>query len=134
MFKWKKEYEVGIDFVDEQHQRLFEIGNMASNLNNDDFTDDKYDKIVSIINELEAYTKYHFTCEEEFLMKKGYRRLLSHKVQHDDFIQKFKEIDLDELDNQQNEHLNGILDFVAEWITQHILVMDRHYADSLKQA
>lgn len=129
MFEWNKKYEVGVDFVDEQHQKLFEIGNRAYELNKNDFYEDKYDKIVEIINELEAYTEYHFSCEEEYMQKIGYRKFLSHKVEHDDFIKKLKEVDFKSLDSHQDKYLDGILSFVCDWISEHILIKDRHYTE-----
>lgn len=32
MYEFKKEYEIGIDFIDEQHRILFEIEDKAYNL------------------------------------------------------------------------------------------------------
>ena len=32
MFLWKKEFELGIDSIDEQHKKLLEIGNRINDL------------------------------------------------------------------------------------------------------
>lgn len=50
MYEMKDEYKTGIDFIDEQHARLFEIANEAYNLLNNNFTIDKYDNVVEIID------------------------------------------------------------------------------------
>lgn len=127
MFEWKSEYEVGVLFVDEQHKKLFEIGNRAYELFKNDFYIDKYDKIISIIEELKDYTVFHFNCEEEYLLKIGYKNFFSHKIEHDDFIEKFNDIDFKGIDHQQDEYIKEILEFIYKWIEEHILIKDRHY-------
>ncbi len=125
MIQWKESYRLGIDEIDDQHKKLFEIANRAYELLKNDFVTDKYDRIVSIIEELKDYTVYHFSFEENYMASINYRKLLSHKVIHDDFIAKISEVDLDNVDENQDEYLMGILDFVVEWIEQHILGTDK---------
>ena len=125
MIQWKESYRLGVDEIDDQHKKLFEIANRAYELLKNDFVTDKYDRIVSIIEELKDYTVYHFSFEENYMASIKYRKLLSHKVIHDDFIAKINEVDLDNVDENQDEYLMGILDFVVEWIEQHILGTDK---------
>jgi hemerythrin len=125
VIQWKESYRLGIDEIDDQHKKLFEIANRAYELLKNDFVTDKYDRIVSIIEELKDYTVYHFSFEENYMASINYRKLLSHKVIHDDFIAKISEVDLDNVDENQDEYLMGILDFVVEWIEQHILGTDK---------
>ncbi len=124
MLKWKKDYETGIEFIDEQHKMLFEIGNKAYGLFRNDFCLDKYDKIIDIINELKEYTVFHFSAEEEYLLKVGYKGFFAHKVEHEDFIKKFDEIDYSRIDQGQNEYIIELLDFISNWIKEHILERD----------
>ena len=44
MYEMKDEFKTGIDFIDEQHSRLFEIADEAYNLLKNDFTIDKYNQ------------------------------------------------------------------------------------------
>jgi hemerythrin len=125
MLKWKQEFETGIAQIDEQHKHLFEIGNKAYLLLEDKL--DKYDEIVAIIDELKNYTIYHFTFEEEYMKSIGYRKYLSHKVEHDDFINKIKAVDLEKIDEGQDEYLKNLIGFVFDWITDHILGKDMGY-------
>lgn len=86
---------------------------------------DKYDQSVAIFDELKNYTVYHFSFEENYMKSIGYRRFLSHKVQHDDFIQKINETDLDKIDENQEQYLIDTLEFVVDWIEKHILGVDK---------
>ncbi|MDP4145138.1 MAG: bacteriohemerythrin [Bacillota bacterium] len=128
MFKWKSEYETGVEFIDEQHKKLFEIGNRLFELLNNNFYTDKYDKIIAIIEELKNYTAFHFAAEEEYLIKTGYKGFFAHKVEHDDFIKKFNDIDLRYIDNGQDKYMLEMLEFIFKWIDEHILIKDRQHS------
>ena len=53
-----------------------------------------------------------------------YERRFSERYQHLRFIQKLSEIDLDAIDENQQEYLLKILDFLARWLCGHIKIMD----------
>jgi hemerythrin len=90
-----------------------------------EFITDKYDKIASVLDELKNYTVFHFRAEEEYMMSIKYKKFLSHKVLHDDFISKVTSFDLNEIDQSQQKHLMEILEFVLNWIDGHILHTDK---------
>ncbi|MGC7872902.1 bacteriohemerythrin [Desulfosporosinus sp. SYSU MS00001] len=124
MLEWKEEYSIGVEQIDEQHKHLFEIGNKIYDLLENYLYVDKYDRIVAIIRELKDYTKYHFQAEEDYMIELKYPRYFSQKVEHDDFIKKIEEIDLESLDRDQDKHIREILTFVFDWVLEHILKKD----------
>ena len=125
MIAWKDDFLVGIDEIDEQHKKLFAIANRAYELLNNDLYVDKYDRIVSIIEELKDYTVFHFTFEEEYMMKIKYKKFFTQKIQHESFMKKINEINLNEIDSNQDKSLLELLDFINNWISNHILIMDK---------
>jgi hemerythrin len=125
MITWKDEYTMGVEHIDEQHQKLFEIAGRIYNLLKHEMYADKYDKILELIEELKEYTLFHFKSEEEYMMSIGYRKFLTHKVDHDDFIEKVSHVDLAAMDENQDEYIMEILQFVVDWIDQHILEKDK---------
>ncbi len=127
MIKWKEEYSLGIEIIDEQHQKLFEIAGRAYEIMKDQFSIDKYDDIIAIIDELKEYAVYHFQSEEAYMQGISYRKFLSHKVMHDDFVQKINQIDLRQVDENPEKNLLQVLDFIVAWIGEHILVQDKAY-------
>ncbi|HHV74678.1 MULTISPECIES: bacteriohemerythrin [unclassified Thermoanaerobacterium] len=129
MITWKEDFRLGIDEIDKQHKRLFDIANEAYDLLKNEFAIDKYDHIVDIIKELKDYTIYHFDYEEGYMKSIGFKKLLSHKVLHDDFKEKINNIDLDKIDQNQDEYIKDILNFLVDWIEKHILKDDRLYAE-----
>ena len=46
MFEMKEEYYLGVDAMDAEHKKLFEIAESAYKLLNDEFIIDKFDYIV----------------------------------------------------------------------------------------
>jgi len=129
MITWKEDFRLGIDEIDKQHKRLFDIANEAYDLLKNEFAIDKYDHIVEIIKKLKDYTIYHFDYEEDYMKSIGFKKLLSHKVLHDDFKEKINNIDLDKIDQNQDEYIKDILNFLVDWIEKHILKDDRLYAE-----
>ncbi|WP_160677821.1 bacteriohemerythrin [Clostridium sp. C8-1-8] len=125
MITWKDEYTVGVKLIDDQHRRLLEIADDVYQLTKNNFITDKYDKIVQVIEELKDYTVFHFKSEEEYMLSIGYKKFLSHKVEHDDFVNKINSLDLKQIDESQQQYLLEILEFIVKWIDEHILQKDK---------
>lgn len=111
MFLWKKEFELGIKSIDDQHIKLLEIGNRINELliNHDD-GDDNYDEIFQVIEELKAYTVYHFNNEETLFEKYKYPEYEIHKKEHDAFIQYMDSVNLESIDDNQKQFLKELLE------------------------
>ncbi len=128
-YEMKEEYYTGIEFVDQEHAKLFSIANNAYELLMNQFIPDKYDYILQVIQELKDYTKYHFQHEEEYMISIGYKRLLSQKVDHADFIEKLDGIDTTKIDEDQKEILLDLLEFLNSWLIGHIYKKDKLIAE-----
>lgn len=125
MYEMKDEYKIGVEHIDEQHKKLFELADKAYMLLNDEFTIDKYDRIVEILNELKDYTIFHFKSEEEYMESINYKRMFTQKIEHNRFIKALEEIDLTHVDQNQDESLVKMLEFLNQWLTEHILKNDK---------
>ncbi|MNP86076.1 Bacteriohemerythrin [compost metagenome] len=55
-----------------------------------------------------------------------YKKFFSHKVEHDEFIKKLDDIDLNHLDTEQDKYLLNLLDFVVKWLITHIIEKDKY--------
>lgn len=124
MFEMKDEYRIGIKLIDDEHEKLFEIGERAYQLLKDTYSTDKYDNIIAIIEELRDYSERHFKDEEAYMESIGYKRLFTQKIEHAEFMQKVNDVDLSKIDINQDEYLMGILNFVAKWLVEHIVEKD----------
>lgn len=125
MISWREEYSIGVDEIDNQHKKLFKIAEDAYDLLKNELYIDKYDRILALLQELKDYTIFHFKTEEGYMKTTGYKKYLSHKVLHDDFIDKINNMDLDKIDVNQDKYIIEILDFILNWISEHILGSDK---------
>jgi len=132
MFIWKKEFELGIKSIDEQHQCLLDLGNRINELlvNHDD-DDDNYDEIYEVIEELRAYTVYHFNTEEELFLKYNYPEYHAHKKEHDDFVAFLSSVNPEDIDENQKGFLKKLLAQIVQWVFKHIITTDYMYKDYL---
>lgn len=127
-FELTKDFLTGIKLIDDEHAQLFSIINRGWDVLEDDLVFDKYDKIIAILNELKLYTQRHFADEEEYMLNIKYEGYDAQKKLHDAFIDRVVNLDLDELDNaddDQNGYLVELLDFLNDWLINHILRMDK---------
>ncbi|NOH16187.1 bacteriohemerythrin [Clostridium cochlearium] len=127
MFNWKEEFSCNVKSIDTQHKRLFELANELYDLLSlkDDY--DRYDDILNTLSELQRYTVYHFSYEEDLMKSVNYPNFEAHKKQHDNFVKKVTSIDKDYIDENQKEVLKDLLLFIVDWIEGHILKVDMQY-------
>ena len=130
MFLWKEEYSVNVMDFDAEHKRLFDLGTKLYDLvklKNMDI----YDEILTVLGELEDYTLEHFEHEESLMEQHGYPEVDEHKSHHMAFVNKLKELKSKDLDETQSKVTMELLVFIADWISVHILKIDKKYTDFL---
>ena len=127
-YVFSNEYLTGIKLIDDEHRQLFALVNEVHTLVNDDLIFDKYDEIIRILTELKNYTEMHFQDEESYMEKINYPDLEAQRRAHNTFIERLVDInfeELEDLDHHQQEYLQSVLDFLAKWLINHILKMDK---------
>ncbi len=127
MYQWSSEYALGIEEIDAQHQKLIEIADQVYTVLNDPWRTDKYNQILEVLGELKDYTVYHFKFEEEYMAKIGYKKRFSHAIEHSAFVEKLNAVDLTEVDEAQEKYLLELLNFITDWIVNHIMTTDKLY-------
>ena len=127
-FVFTAKYYTGIELVDREHRKLFEIIGEVNALIHNDLLHDKYDEIVRLLDELREYTKFHFEDEEAYMQKINSPMLEAQKRAHQAFVDKLMSIDLDkleEIDDNQQEYLHELIEFLGGWLINHILKKKR---------
>ncbi|WP_446899586.1 bacteriohemerythrin [Clostridium sp. LBM24168] len=138
MFEWKDKYSCGIKRIDDEHKRLFEIGQSIYDLVKDEdnlYTNEMLDEILDNIDNLRDYTVYHFEDEERLMQLYDYPGYRSQKLVHDKFIDTIENLDLESIEENPKEEVLKLLNFIYNWISEHILGMDlklRDYFNELK--
>ncbi len=126
MYEMKPEYFTGVDFIDTEHARLFELAQETYDLLQDTFQY-KTDQIIALVSELIDYTRTHFSHEEAYQKEIQYPYIKEHAAQHRQFEDSLMQIDLDNLSDdfdEQNETIENILNFLINWLVNHILKVD----------
>ncbi len=123
--EFTEQYHTGIPLIDGEHATLFEIIGRANDLVKEELLHDKYDEIVGILGELKDYTKEHFRDEEEYMESIQYPGIGAQKMAHQAFVSKLEEIDLEQVDQNQQEYLEELMEFLFGWLSNHILKSDK---------
>ena len=120
-FQWKQCYETGVEEIDQQHKRLFELGN---ELFGSDYVSGR-----KIIIEFYKYTRYHFQAEEKYMQSIGYSDYEKHSIRHEKLISELNDIS----DNyfQDSRAFESFKVFVYHWINRHILDEDMRIVDEV---
>ena len=126
-FTFTAKYMTNIASIDEEHKTLFGIVRQANDLIHAEYLHDKYDEIMKILEELKDYTNKHFQHEEEYMESIQYPKLDAQKRAHTAFIEKLVDInihELDDIDNNQQQYLEELIDYLLSWLSEHILKAD----------
>ena len=125
MFQMDDRFFTGIEFIDEEHRTLIDTTNKAYQIMSNEFIHDKFDYIVEIIEDLKDYAKEHFRHEEEYMESISYKRLFTQKIEHAQFIEKVESFSLDDIDENQEEAILELLNFLNDWLVSHIIEKDK---------
>ena len=127
MISWKPEYSVGIEELDTQHQKMFEILNV---LNDAVEAGDDVEADFFTVRLLRYYSEYHFNSEEQLMEKYHYLGLDEHKEEHEKFkahVYGLKK----EFPDDKILLASRLKEFVQEWVIEHILGTDKKYSSFL---
>jgi hemerythrin len=126
-FPWNKKLETSIPEIDAQHKKLVELINQFYQA----FNDDVAKKILgSILDELIRYTIVHFTFEEKFFTSLDANKFEDHLKQHQAF--KAKVLEFKTKFERGNPITFRVMNFLREWLINHIEVMDMQYVEMAK--
>jgi len=131
VFEWQEKYNLGLDLIDDQHKVLVRIINDLDNLLDINFSKEK---LASLITELVDYTKFHFSTEERLMKTRGYNGtcLKAHIHQHQQFVEEIQSF-ISESDSYNKKEAEWVFKYLTNWLINHILKVDRHLVDHLKQ-
>jgi len=119
----------GIKTVDLQHQKFFYLLNEIKmyTLTGEDNT-----TILEIIDQLKAYTQYHFETENRIMTRIGFPDIDEHLKQHDLFINKIEEFRITYTYKSETLSLQ-MLSFLQKWFLVHIPEYDNQYVEYIKE-
>lgn len=125
--EWREDYNVGCEYVDNAHRKLFSVIRKLEALCRDEDIDKNRFACEESIKFLYNYTMTHFSQEEAFMREVGYVGYTMHKHLHDTLREKT----LPQLESKliaENYSIDTVTEFIGVfvgWLTGHILVEDQ---------
>ncbi|MCX7176642.1 MAG: bacteriohemerythrin [Proteobacteria bacterium] len=120
-------YRVGVEQVDLEHQKLFELaGRIYDSISLDVIV--PMHEIRTAINELIDCTRSHFAHEELLMENSAYPHLEDHRALHADLIARIEDF---EIQAEKAELLTpvDVYEFLCSWLGEHILTNDRMFGE-----
>ena len=124
-FEWHEEYNIGVDTIDREHERLFKIINKLYR-----FREEQKDSQWTCqegVKFFKGHTMKHFADEEEYMASIGYEGLERHRRIHNNFRENTLpalELELKRCDYSPDsvEHFLGVC---TGWLIGHTLTEDQ---------
>lgn len=124
---WNDSYSVGIKVIDDDHKKLIQlINNLQSSVLYP--TDESFERAA--MDELVAYTKYHFEREEKMMQDYDYPDFVGHKKQHDLMIEDVGRY-LERYEKDREGAVRDLNAMLKKWLIKHISVVDQEYTGYL---
>lgn len=124
VISWDDRYSVGVKELDEQHKKMFK---MLDDLFESIDTVVDSQTVSNVLSRLREYALEHFETEERYMSECGYPDIENHKWTHEQFRMKVDDLCSDGTARPE-QVLTDILNFLYEWLTNHILSCDKKYA------
>ena len=128
VIEWSEQYSIGIPSVDEQHKTL--VG-FINRLNEAMAVGEAREVLADILVGLSQYTKEHFSYEEELFARFGYAESESHINEHHRMIKRVHQFSLDFQQDASGAISLELMQFMTNWLLNHIQHSDRDYAPFL---
>jgi len=123
LIEWDRTYELGIQEIDDHHRKLIELLNKSYDLL---LCSTDKTEMQAILQELVAYTDYHFDAEECLMTEASYKGLMPHVIKHNNFKHQLAVLMQDYLSRLPNVNTDIVL-FLCGWLKKHILKDDKKF-------
>lgn len=129
LLKWSSKYSVGVETMDNQHTTLFAILN---DLHSSMMSGEAQSVTGDLLRKLAKYTRDHFTAEEALMAAAGYAGTAQHRLKHRELMKQVDEFSARFHAGESNLSL-PLLNFLRDWLTNHIQQEDKLYGPSMIQ-
>lgn len=133
--KWDNKYQTGYKRIDDQHRELV---NIINDLYETGVVGDLSNEYVrrsfnAIIKRTIDYATYHFSYEEKIMKAINYSIAKEHISKHRSFSIKVVE-EVNKYDNGDNLVIEDFIEFLKNWLINHIIVEDKKFIYELKNS
>lgn len=128
---WSDDLSVGVELLDSHHKRLFELlGELYKAVQ----AGGAEGAVGKALDELTAYTEYHFSEEEKLLEQSGFANLEEHRKVHKALTAQVRRMCDDYRIDSRAVYAAELFQFLSGWLVNHIKVEDFSYRASLAGA
>jgi hemerythrin len=129
-FEWHDRYNVGVPEIDAQHRGLVEmINRLDEGMQREQGAGttgaalDEMTTLAAVLNELIAYTTYHFSTEENLMDRYGYPEYPSHRAAHSELTNIVRTFQR-EFDEGKAVSCADLAAVLQAWLKDHIFHAD----------
>lgn len=119
---------LGIDVLDYDHKKIFSLINQIN-----DAEVEQSSNLLSLIEQLVSYSKYHLQREELMMKACAYPFLDNHHQVHEFMINRLLDYQQCCIDNLTKKTVEQLNNFLLEWWQDHILSFDKSYQHWMKK-
>jgi hemerythrin-like metal-binding protein len=130
LLTWSDKYSVGVKELDGQHMKLVETLNQL----HDGMMKGQAKSVTGpLLMKLVDYTRDHFAAEERIFATTRYPQAARHKTEHVELTRQVEEF-VGRYDRGEITLNVQLLNFLRDWLTNHILKEDKEYGPWLNKA
>jgi len=128
LLKWGSHYHLGIEQIDEEHERL-------ALLLNELYLNHRNEEPRSLLGrglrEFIAANAEHFAAEEELMLRIDYPKAPDHKAEHERLARQVTEFQAD-FEAGRSQLTESMMLDLKDWLRDHMLVSDRRLGEFLR--
>lgn len=127
--EWYDEYNIGVELIDHQHQELFKrVSRLQEALSSGAVNSE----IAAMLKFLVVYTNQHFQDEEKVMASIAFTELENHRKMHESLTADVRDI-LINLKKGKKIHPYELIDFLSDWLLNHIRYEDKKIGRALEE-
>ena len=130
LLTWSNDYLIGDETIDDEHKELFRIINAFHDKWQARRENEDREAIAGVLNRLVSYAEAHFQHEETIMRGADFPLIDDHRSIHEGLFERIFQIHREyaEQDMRLEQHT---LNFVRNWLLNHIIAEDYRFRDHL---
>ena len=123
---WKEDFSIGIKEIDDQHRHFIDLMNETYDAF---YKMEVKEKLGELIDKIIQHADLHFATEERYFTQFNYEFTEEHKVEHTKLKMEVSILKSRFVTEEGIKVVGDLLGFLEKWLTDHIVVHDRKYAE-----
>ena len=128
LITWDATISFGIDSIDQQHHHLVDLVNKLHHAMR---SRAGQSVLGATLDELARYTVEHFESEEQMMAAARYPQLEAHKREHEKLVAQVVDFQR-QFESGSVTITLDLMNFLSDWLVNHIKGVDRRYVPSMK--